>query len=244
MSNTSYILNQKINNIRSFIDNESDHIENIVLRSDLEANNYRIVNVSNLQTHHLEANGYIGSHYTLENIFISTGISDGEDQTYQWGQRYIALKPSFPESWAISLRNICLHCKVNSYLALRVIPTSNTTTVTYVRKECLTLNDPIKIENSHLIRLSSQKLKANTSMRVKVEGCRLLKDTVNHTYGKTKLQICVWGTSMDDEEIYNEITAYLDTEIDEVETEYSVEIYSMAQFSTAGTAWVYENGFF
>jgi hypothetical protein len=242
MSNTSYILNQKINNIRSFIDNNSD-IEEVSLRSDLQANSYNILGVSVVQSNFLEteslnstentvpisvladvdfqntanilntysisSNGYTGKSSELVNIFVNSGIMDAEGQTYQWGQRYTPFTPTFPRSWGISLNNICLNCKVNSYIALRIIPTSNASTSTYIRRELNTFNSPIKIENSDLIRLNSIKFKANSSISVKIEGCRLLNDTVNNAYGKTKLVLRVFGTNIGDEEVYNEISAYI-----------------------------------
>ena len=136
------------------------------------------------------------------------------------------------------------NCKVNSYIALRIIPTSNASTSTYIRRELNTFNSPIKIENSDLIRLNSIKFKANSSISVKIEGCRLLNDTVNNAYGKTKLVLRVFGTNIGDEEVYNEISAYIDEEIDDINTDYSIEVYGMAQFSSTGTVWLYENGFF
>jgi hypothetical protein len=278
MSNTSYILNQKINNIRSFIDNNSDIEEQVSLRSDLQANDFNIEGVTVIQSQFVEtnsinstennqslavladcdfqstskidntasvsSNGYTGKSSELVNIFVNSGISDLEGATYQWGQRYTPFKPTFPHSWGISLNNICLNCKVNSYIALRVIPTSNASTSSYLRRELNTVNTPIKIENSDLIRLNFIKFKANSSISVKIEGVRLLNDTINTTYGKTKLNIRVWGTDMENTEVCNEIFAYLDDEIDAVNTDYSVEIYGMAQFSCTANAWLYENGFF
>jgi hypothetical protein len=49
---------------------------------------------------------------------------------------------------------------------------------------------------------------------------------------------------MENTEVCNEIFAYLDDEIDAVNTDYSVEIYGMAQFSCTANAWLYENGLF
>ena len=277
MSNTSYIINQKINNIRSFIDNNTE-VEEVSLRSDLQANEFNIEGVTVLQSHFIEtnslnstetqaplsvladtdfqstanilnansisSNGYIGKHVPLTNIFIASGITDGENQTYQWGQRYVLFTPLYPDSWGLSLRNICLNCKGNSHLAIRIIPTSNAATSTYVRREMNTLGSGIKIQNAALIRLHSLKFKGNSSVRVQIEGCRLLNDNINHTYGKTKLILRVYGTDIDDEEVYNEISAYIDDEIDNVNTDYMIEIYSMAQYSCTGDAWLFENGNF
>ena len=279
MSNTSYILNQKINNIRSFIDNTSDIEEQVSLRSDLQANDFNIEGATVIQTQFVEtnsinstennqslavladcdfqstskidntssisSNGYTGKSSELVNIFVNSGITDLEGATYQWGQRYTpSFTPTFPHSWGISLNNICLNCKVNSYIALRVIPTSNASTSSYLRRELNTVNTPIKIEHSDLIRLNSIKFKANSSISVKIEGCRLLNDAVNNTYGKTKLVLRIFGTDIGDGEVYNEISAFLDDEIDAVNTDYSVEIYGMAQFSCTANAWLYENGLF
>ena len=52
------------------------------------------------------------------------------------------------------------------------------------------------------------------------------------------------GASGKSEEVYNEISAYIDEEIDDINTDYSIEVYGMAQFSSTGTVWLYENGFF
>ena len=56
MSNTSYILNQKIKNIRSFIDNNSDIEEQVSLRSDLQANDFNIEGATVVQSQFVETN--------------------------------------------------------------------------------------------------------------------------------------------------------------------------------------------
>jgi hypothetical protein len=265
MSNTSYIMNQKVNNLRSIIDNidTTGHFENGInvpkvgtefldVNNETTTSNIGVLSNFDLQStnsiincYSVSSNGFVGEKITeLQSIFVNNGIADGEGSTYLWGQRITPLIPTYPNSWGLTLNNICLNSSINGYIAIRLIPTSNACSMSYIRREMYTLNNPIQISNSGLICLNSIRFKANSSICVKIEGVRLLNDTINTTYGKTKLNIRVWGTDMENTEVYNEIFAYLDDEIDNVNTDYSVEIFSMAQFSCTGHAWLYENGFF
>jgi hypothetical protein len=58
--------------------------------------------------------------------------------------------------------------------------------------------------------------------------------------------IRVWGTSFDDQQLYNEITATFndDSNTNNTSTNYTTTIYSINPFPCEGNAWVYFDGFF
>jgi hypothetical protein len=277
MSSSSYITNQRINNILSIINQQNDggsETQSVSLSSDLQANSFKIVNSSVISAGIIEtrqidsaesipveiladleflnensinncseisSSGYRGNDVVLTNMFVSSGLNDGEGSTYQWGQNFQPFSPLFPDSWGITLRNLNGSTTSNSLIALRIVPTSNNTVCSYIRRELANLVEPISIDGATLIRLHTKKFKSNTSLTVKIEGCRPFIDALNKRRGKTQFKIRVFGTESGAEEkpVCNEIVCF------STETEYSIEIYSMSQWGgRPGEAWIYENGFF
>jgi hypothetical protein len=285
MSSSSYILNQRINNILSTINKQNDDgneslSQSVSLSSDLQANSFNIVNSSVISAGIIEtrqidsaedsipvqiladlefldensinscskisSSGYRGNDVVLTNMFVSSGIQDGEGSTYQWGQNFQPFTPLFPDSWGITLRNLNVSTTSNSLIALRIIPTSNSTICSYIRRELNSLADPIFVDGSSLIRLHTNKFKTNSSLTVKIEGCRPFIDSMKQRRGKTQFNIRIFGTESGEEKpVYNEIVCFLKNERLSTETEYSIEIFSMGQWGQpGGEAWIYENGFF
>jgi hypothetical protein len=196
----------------------------------------------------ISSSGYRGTDVVLTNMFVSSGLNDGEGSTYQWGQNFQPFSPLFPDSWGITLRNLNISTISNSLIALRIVPTSNNTVCSYIRRELANLVEPISIDDgATLIRLHTKKFKSNTSLTVKIEGCRPFIDALNKRRGKTQFKIRVFGTESGPEEkpVCNEIVCFLKNERLSTDTEYRIEIYSMSQWGgRPGEAWIYENGFF
>ena len=219
--------------------------EKIQSSSSLEEDaSLEILSDVNMTEHELKLSGITGQSIELSSFFNTVSVSDNEGAGYQWGQRYTPLIPKYPESWGISLRNINMNTKKDCYLALRMNPLSNLSDITFVRREMNTIDEPIEINDSDVARLNTKKFKAGSSALVQIQGRRLMYSTERKIRGRTQLVVKVWGTDVDDDAIYNEISCCLVDEMDDTDTSYSVEIYSTVQFSSLGNGWMYDKGFF
>ena len=229
MSNSPYILNQRLTSMRSALntieeDKEDEHLDEPKLQ---------------------KATGYIGKEITLESVYAVVGKNDGEGHVYHHAQQYTSFTPTFPDSWGLTLRNLFVCPTTNNYLALEIQSTINNKTCSYIRRELLS-NTEQRISDADVICLHSQKFKKNTSLIIKIEGCRPFKNHTYELYGKTCVLIRVWGTSFDDQQLYNEITATFndDSNTTNTSTNYTTTIYSINPFPSEGNCWAYFEGFF
>ena len=232
MSNSPYILHQKLTSLRSLLNNN---------RENDEKNDENLDDLPLLQ----KASGYIGKEITLESVYAVVGKQDNEGHTYHHGQQCV-LAPTFSESWGLTLRNLHVSPTTNNHLALEIQSTTNNATCSYIRRELLSNTDQtIRINDADVICLHSQKFKKNSSLIIKIECCRPLKNHTYDLYGKTCLFIRVWGIGFDDKELYNEITASFNDDSNiSTTTNYTTTIFSTNPFASVGTAWVYLDGFF
>jgi hypothetical protein len=228
MSNSPYILNQKLTSLRSLLNNSRQQ------HDDLEEPKPHI------------ASGYIGKEILLQSVYAVVEKNDGEGHTYHHGQQFTSFKPIFPESWGLTLRNLHVSPTTNNYLALEIQSTINNGTCSYIRRELLSNTDQtVRISDADVICLHSQKFKKNSSLIVKIEGCRPFKNHTFDLYGKTCLLIRVWGIGIDDKQLYNEITATFDDDSNNhTSTNYITTVFTTNPFASLGTAWEYPDGFF
>jgi len=208
MSNSPYIFNQKIHSIY--------HLRNKEVQPD-----------ENSMVHTIEFN----------EVYAVPGKSDGEGRLYMHGQQSETFIPSIPGCWAINVHDIRVNSTSNNYLALEL--SNGLTTCSFVRRDMLsTTQNVTERTDVGVICLHTKKFKKNTSVIVKVEGCRPLQNHLRGHYGNTCFIIRVWGIDFDNKPIHNEITAFLTNEGNE--NEYVTTLFSVKPFASIGDAWVYD----